>query len=356
MSGVLRVWPLPVRIARVATTLNSQFNSDIFDRNSNTVIATSHFPVLTVFSPATGVRSFGPHEPYNHLLVQSDNRNTFATYGLNELIELWSTTTMTRTNLINTRQGSLTQLSFIGKTDDIITSGRDGRLVRWTPSGEETLIAKLDQPIESFTLLLEHPHAYRSIIFNGLDGSFWHTTTDGEPVRFRQPDVRVSRLITLPDGLTVLAGNVRGEVLAINTSSWKQDIILRASGVIREISVTPDERWIAVATSDGFIHVGAMQDGLSRTREIDWRRLIIPVRHQAMTPDGLLIAVGSDGVVWVYSIPEQRWLCLPIINADFRWVATSMGGDAAAALDVEGRLIWIDMKAARALLDVSNPH
>jgi hypothetical protein len=126
---------------------------------------------------------------------------------------------------------------------------------------------------------------------------------------------------------------------------------LRASGAIRDISVTQDGHWLIVGTSDGFIHIGRLNDYMSEIDSPAWqKKLAIRARHQTVTPDGLLIAVCSDGTIWLYDIANGRWLSLPIGNADLRWVAASARGDAAAALDVEGRLIWIDLELVRKAL------
>src|SRR5213078_721077 len=76
----IRAWPLPVEFARIAMTMNSQFNTAAFDKQSRMVIATTFFPTLTTFSPSTGVRTFTPHEPHNIYLVQSRGGRVFATY------------------------------------------------------------------------------------------------------------------------------------------------------------------------------------------------------------------------------------------------------------------------------------
>jgi eukaryotic-like serine/threonine-protein kinase len=357
MKGTLRTWPLPVRFARVATTLNSQFNTDIFDKQSGSVIATTYLPTLTTFSPTTGIRSFGPHDPYNFSLVQSSNGNTFVAYGLNELVEFWSAATMTRTNVLNTKQGSLSQVSFVENTDDVITSGHDGRLIRWTSSGVEKPLAQLDQPIDVFALLpADVANMHGSVVFSSFDGALWHTMENGQPIRFKHGDARVSRMLTLSDHRTVLAGTTKGEVVAINTKSWKYHIVLQTHDTVREISTTRDGRWIVVGTNDGSIHVATLPEGVSDPETASWQRLTVRARRHSVTSDGLLIAVCSDGVIWLYAISEQRWLCLPVGDADFRWIATSATGDAAAALDVEGRLIWIDLDTARKLLTGKQSH
>jgi hypothetical protein len=84
---------------------------------------------------------------------------------------------------------------------------------------------------------------------------------------------------------------------------------------------------------------------------------MVQARHLALTPDGLLLAPSTDGVVWIYSIPRRRWLCLPMGSGDLRWVTVSSDAAAAVAVDYEGRLLWIDLQQARAYLaDKARPQ
>jgi WD40 repeat protein len=352
VRGALRVWPVRARFAKAAVALNSQFNTVIFDKHSTTALATSYFPALTSYSPTTGARSLSPHGPYNFTLVQSDQGDTFAAYGLNELVEFWSAKTMTRTSVVNTMQGSLTQLSFVSGSDDVVTSGHDGRLVRWTSAGKGSILANLDQPIEFFALLQARSGQPQSeMVFSSFDGALWRTDHRGLPSLIRSAGARATRVIALPDHETVLAANVAGEVIAINTRSWNTETILRASSAVGDISVTQDGHWLILGTNDGFIHVGRLNDQMALSNRVTWQyKLAIRARHLAVTSDGLLIAVCSDGTIWLYALSDHRWLSLSVGNADFRWIATSTRGDAAAALDAEGHLIWIDLEAARKLL------
>jgi serine/threonine protein kinase/WD40 repeat protein len=342
VRGALRAWRLPLRLARVVTTASSKFNTAILDDRSTMVTATTFLPVLTTYSPAAGVGSVGPHELWNIYLEQGPGGSWFATYGLNDVIEIWSSATMTRSHLINTGHGSISQLHFVGDTGDVVTSGRDGRLVRWDSSEQATVIARLDQPIEGFALA----PATGSIVFSSADGALWHTDADGRPVLELPGGSRVLRLITLPDQRTVYAGYANGTVVAIDTRSWQHEIVLRGSGSVQDISITSDGHTMAISTNDGTLHVSTAQVG-ART----WRNLKVRARHQALAPDGVLVTLGTDGTIWMYSIPRRRWLCVPTGTGDLRRVAMTTGGGAAVALDAEGRLIWIDLDAARKLLD-----
>jgi hypothetical protein len=130
---------------------------------------------------------------------------------------------------------------------------------------------------------------------------------------------------------------------------------LHAAGAVQELSITDDGHTLAVATKDGKLHIGTLHD--KPTAVTTWQTLMVQVRHLALTPDDLLIAPSTDGVVWIYSIPRRRWLCLPMGSGDLRWVTISSDAAAAVAVDYEGRLLWIDLHEARALLaDQARPQ
>jgi serine/threonine protein kinase/WD40 repeat protein len=348
--GAVRVWQLPARFARIAVTLNSPFHTAIFDDRSNRVIATTYLPTLTTFSSDTGLRDLGPHEVANIYLVRSRSGRTFATYGLHDVVELWSSASLTRMRVIQSKQGSISQLSYVGDTDDVVTSGRDGRLVHWGLNGNERLIARLDQPIGVFAIAA----ATDSVVFSSADGALWYTGDHSQTLQLKKPGSRVNRLLTLPDRRVALGGYANGDVVSIDTQSLQQRIILRASGAVQEISTTPDGSIIAVATTDGIIHIGTRETHQSHVETMKWSALAMRARYQALSSDGLLIVLCTDGTIWMYSVPDRHWLCLPTGRADLRRVVISADGGTAVAIDSEGRLIWIDLVAARKLLDVTH--
>src|SRR5262249_8799018 len=174
--GSLRAWPLPPRVARVAATTDRRFYAAAF-RDESTVTATSFGGGLTTFSPATGIQTSGPHEDLNIQIQPSSSWRTFATYGLEDALEIWSWASLQRTRVLPTHHGSVSQVALLGDSGELISSGRDGRLVRWPASGEPAVLAKLDQPIDSFARIARTGE----IVFAGADGARWRTD-GGRPV------------------------------------------------------------------------------------------------------------------------------------------------------------------------------
>jgi WD40 repeat protein len=359
VTGAVRVWPLPLRLARVVATSNSAFHTAIFDPRSTSVIATTWQPAFTAYSPSTGTREIAPHEQYNQFLEQASTGKTFATYGLTELVEVWSTETLTRKLLITTGHGSVSQLGFIDGSEDFITSGNDGRLLRWSSTGEQTPLAKADQPIDRFAWVASSGAA----VFSTADGALWRTNAGGRAISLRVGGTRVNHILAVPAQHTVYAGYANGDVIAIDTAAWSSDpqrveieVVLEKAGPVREIAASSDGRTVAVATTTGTIHVGAWRDGAGIAERLSWRTLDARARYVMLTDDGLLVATCSDGTIWLYSIARGRWLCLPTGTVDLGRTAVSANAKAAVALDREGRLIWIDLGAARALLDGPSAH
>jgi serine/threonine protein kinase/WD40 repeat protein len=353
VRGGIRAWPLPARFARVAVTSRSPFQTAIFDKQSTMVTATTWLSALTIFSPSTGVRAVEPHVRDNMFLERASSGRTFATYGLHDVVEVWSFATMTRTRVITTGHGSISQLHFVGETDDFITAGHDGRLVRWTPSGEQSLITQVNQPIDRFAPF----SATDSIVFSTADGALWRTSARGQVLSLRAGGSRVNQILAPPDQALVYAGYANGDVVAIDTRSWQQEALLHGAGAVREIATTDDDHTIAVAMNDGTIHVGTRHEDASGSGDVTWVALATRAHHIALTPDGRLVAVCTDGTIWLYSAPRRRWLCLPTGTVDIDRTAVTDNGKAAVALDSEGRLIWIDLEAAHKLLDSTvNTH
>ncbi|MBC7975636.1 MAG: hypothetical protein H7138_11700, partial [Myxococcales bacterium] len=171
VRGGLRAWPLPARVARVLGDVHTNFLSAFFNERTNAVVATTHKATLTVFSAAGGVRAIAPHVP--EALRIASSRERFATYGYSDVVELWSAAEMTLTRTLVTRHGSVSHVELATDTDDVITAGQDGRLVRWV-AGAPTLVARFDQPITTFAL-----GATRSPVVATDDGALWRITDDG---------------------------------------------------------------------------------------------------------------------------------------------------------------------------------
>jgi WD40 repeat protein len=345
LSGAIRTWPLPSRLVSATAAVNAGLHTAAFYDGDTKVVATAFRTALTTLSPRAEIGSAEPHELYNVLLERSPDASALAAYGFNDHIELWSLPSLTRTQAIHTGQGTISQLRFADGTHDVIAAGHDGRLVRWSASGEATLLARIAQPIVGFAAA---PTA-GAMIIGAADGSLWRTGAAAEPIPLRGSGSPVMSLLAPPEQRAVYAGYASGDVIAIDTRSWDQRRVLHADEPVLALTSSLDGRRIAVTTHDA-IYVSTL-DGADPAAQPRWTQLVIRASHLAIATGGLLVALGTSGSIWLYSIPQRAWLYLAAGTADLRHVVSSAAGDRAVAVDADGRFLQLDLRAARARID-----
>jgi WD40 repeat protein len=347
--GSVRVWPLPTRVARIVTTSPTRFYTAIFYKDSSAVIASTGLSALTSYSSSKGIRSIGPHDFTNIYLERSRSGDTFVTHGFGETIEIWSMdgASITRTQALQTRQGSIAQLAFLEDSSDFITSGRDGRLVRWTSKGEATTLAHLNQPTDKFALLRSSDF----IVFSTADGALWRLTDSDRQYRaLRPPGAQVTRIVATVDRRLLYVGYANGDVIEIDPLSWQGKTVLHSSRAIRDIAISANGDIIAVATNDEALFVGSRAS--SNTEDITWSVLPARVSHLSLTSDGLLVAPCVNGLLWIYATYQHRWLCLSTGIVNLGWSTMADDDSAAVVLDSEGHLIWVALNDCRKLLNI----
>ena len=343
VHGGVRVWPLPLRVARVAATVGSWMNHLVFDKRAGTIIATSWQSTLSTYSPSGGLQTIAGHQSSNIDLVKSWSGDTLATYGETDIVELWSSETLAPPRLIRTGHGAVSSLHFIGGQDEFLTSGHDGRLIRWTALGEATLLSQHALPINNTVFLAETA----AVVYSTADGAVWRVTADRAGTTALSSGSSARRLVAHPDGHTAYVGYSNGDVVELDTRSWQHEVILRGAASVRDIVVANDGRSMGVVTNDGTLHVGTMRHDAARPMQPTWNEFRGRAQRVALAPDGLMVTTSTDGTLWLYSEVRQRWACVPLGAADLVDLAVSSDGATAAVLGRSGRIWWIDLQLAR---------
>jgi WD40 repeat protein len=350
--GALRVWPIPNRIARVPANVDTSFASAIFTGTTDTTISTTTGAELIEFSPPNNIRTVSPHLASATSLESAANGNTFATYGSSESVELWSLQTLSRQRVITTGQGAVSRLAFIGKTDDFVTAGRDGRLIYWTANGEQRQTVKFDSPIVN----LVSADSAQYLIVNTVDGALWRTDGSDHAAPLRSSGARVVKMMGIPNTESVGIAYENGELNVLDTHTWQQVSILHTGQAVRDVAFSRNGDTIAVADSDDIIHVGRRTGTSWAADKIIWTAFAARAGRLALAPDGLLVALCSDGAIWLYSSMYKAWICLPI-GAAPRIVVVTTDGHFAAIFDTEGRIVWLDLELARkSFVDMATVH
>ncbi|MEO7734375.1 MAG: WD40 repeat domain-containing protein, partial [Kofleriaceae bacterium] len=342
--GNLRGWPLPGRIARVASDLRAQVAGAIYDDRIGAVLLTSPAPTLAQVSADGDAHSTTPRIPGNARMVRSDTGERFATYDSGGgLVELWSAATATRARIVDTHQGGVLDVALDDATGELITAGRDGRLLAWSTSDEPRVIARFDRAINGFV----RSPGTQAIVANTVDGALWRVEPDGRVRPLRPAGVAVVSARAIPRSNEIAVGYQDGEVAMIDTLTWRTSALVRASESIRDIVVALDGKTIAIAANDGTIHLGARQGQDWIGPGVTWTVLHVAVRRLALTSDGLLVVMCNDGIVWLYATAERRWRCLSTGVTNLVFLAASADGQSAVVIDRDGRVVWLDLRLAR---------
>jgi hypothetical protein len=256
--------------------------------------------------------------------------------------------------VVATGHGAISQLRFLADSTGFVTSGQDGRLVRWTVADDAapapSLIARTDQAIEDFVIA----PATHAIVLQTRDGDLWQAALSaaGAPTHLAGDHAsacaRLGRMRALPDGFTVYCGTKSGTLRAIDTRDHQVSVVVQLPGRIQEIAITPDAKTIAISTVTNALYISTRA---TPGAPWAWRPLELRTTHHAITPDGIVVAAGNDGTLWLYEVGRDRWLCLPVGSLDLSRVVIDPAGTAAGVLTVDGRLLWLDLVAARTLFD-----
>jgi WD40 repeat protein len=348
VRGALRVWPLPSRYARVAANVRTRFVSASFQGGSSTVVATTFRPDLAIFSPSNGLQFVGPHIDGNIFLEVSANGDALATYGSGESVEIWSSPPIRRDRVVKTQHGVVSKVEFDDNSADIVTAGRDGRIVRWRASGELTVLAQFDQPVMNFV----RAPGTDAVVANLADGSLWQVNSDGRVLNLRPSGSQVTRLIVLTDRNSVGVGYANGQVVIIDTQTPKQRLLLHVPGAIRDIAIAENAPNIVVAAHDDIIYIGESAEGLNSDAQFSWSTFPARARRIALSQDQLLLAITTDGFVWAYSLHSKFPLCITTGTSDLSNIVISRDDKIAAVLDADGRIISLDLDMIRSTIGV----
>jgi WD40 repeat protein len=341
VRGALRAWPLPGRHARLVANVSRRFRAAFF--SDDTLITTTPYPELTVYSVSKGVRAVSPHlNDAMHIAHTADGR-MFATYGSNDSVEIWTAPELLRKRMFATHHGVVSQVEFIGNTGEFVSAGRDGRLLLWDPAGQPTKLAALPQPIGSFAL----GATSRSAIMISSDGGLWQTRGEGDATPMARGTAEITAIVSSPDRTSMYIGDAKGNVSIIDANTARQRPILHAGDAIQSIVFDGGGKAIAVTANDGTIHISNLPSDSLIGAAILWRTLHARTRGIAFTPDGLLIAACTDGSIMIYSWLRDRMFYIMIGTVDLTYVAVSGNAKSAIVLDTEGRIIQIDLAAVR---------
>jgi WD40 repeat protein len=338
--GGLRAWPLPTRIVQGLADFPQWVNSAIYDSRTKKVIASTGSADLWTYASGE-IAAVRPHTLDTPIIVTSPDRSHFAMYGDSNVVELWSTSPLLRARATRSRQAKITHVEFEPEGSSLILSGKDGSLARWSFTDTLVQLYQFDQPIENFSSAGDS----HSIVIATQDGALWLFDHNAIVKPLRGPGSHIVQILTLPDRISVCVGYDDGRTVIINTRTSEQTLLPRVSGAIRDLAAS--DRVLVLIANDDKMHVVRAEHGWNSAA---WSTLSAPVRSAAVTADGLLISICTDGAVWAYSIQNQAWLCILTGSSELVQLAFDDTETTAFLVNVDGHLMTVDLDAVRRLV------
>jgi WD40 repeat protein len=340
VKGGLRAWPPPRPLARVLADIHQEkVFSSLYEPQHQVVVAVTRGPALFAYSTATGVQA-AKHTVTTPLVARTANGHEFATYGSSSVIERWSLVPLERRAMVDTGHGTVSHAEFIADTSELLTSGSDGRLVRWAGAVPHE-IYRFGQMIDTFA----RAAGASATAVASHDGTLWRVDDDGGATVLRPPGVRATQMRPLPDGISIAIGYANGAIDMLDLRSGRRTEVARASEAIGDIAVSRDGEAIALAAGDGTIRLGQRRG--DSWFAAAWISLAVDARRVGFTGDGMLLSITGDGAVWLYAPERRSWAYIPTTGAALTELLLDDRGATAFVFAGDGQLISIDLTTTR---------
>ncbi|KAK3897399.1 Minichromosome loss protein 1 [Staphylotrichum tortipilum] len=132
----------------------------------------------------------------------------------------------------------------------------------------------------------------------------YKTGFDGEPTNVDDCQEQNLALATSKDFFVAASEDGTVSYYALGDSNMFDRFLLRTSLPVRDVALSPDARWCAVASDELTVKLVGVQDN---TQLLTLKEHAKPTKHLAFDPKGSLLALScTDGVIYVYSLTADH--------------------------------------------------
>lgn len=131
----------------------------------------------------------------------------------------------------------------------------------------------------------------------------YKTGFDGEPTNIDECQEQNVSVVTNNEFFVVGSEDGTVSLYSLETNAFER-FLLRTSLPIRDIALSPDSRWCAVASDELSVKIVGTEDN-TQMRHLKSHGK--PTKHLAFDPKGSMIALScTDGVVYIYSLTSEE--------------------------------------------------
>ncbi|KAF2223201.1 putative chromosome segregation protein [Elsinoe ampelina] len=162
------------------------------------------------------------------------------------------------------------------------------------------------------------------------------TGSDAEPVNIDVPQEAHTALAAADDFF--ITGSEDGHVCKYSLETHALDeILLRSTLPIRDVAISPDGLWAAVASDELVVKMVNTRD---MTQVLQLKEQAKPVKHVAFDHSGSQLAVScTDGVVYVYSVSSEQPKLVKKLDGLIKMVETEAQASSAVIWHPDGRAL-----------------
>ncbi|EMC96447.1 hypothetical protein BAUCODRAFT_24221 [Baudoinia panamericana UAMH 10762] len=176
----------------------------------------------------------------------------------------------------------------------------------------------------------------KKLITVGSNGAFriFQHGSDGEPAVIDVLSDSHTCVAATNDFFVVGAEDGSVTKYSLLTNSM-DDILVRSSLPVRDLALSPDGEWVAVASDELDVKVVNTRD---MTRIMHLREQSKPAKHVSFDIGGSLLTVScSDGIIYVYSISSEQPLLVKRIEGLIKSLETDAEASAKVTWHPDGR-------------------
>lgn len=303
-NGTVRFWDTATQqfMGEIQAHPESSVSAIAFSPKGDYLVSAGEDRLVRLWDATTHkcVGEFRSHTDRIPALAWSPDGKYFVSAGWDTSARVWQPTHADPMILLNSHADQVVMLAFSPRSQVLATADSDNDIHLWTDplSGKQGLVLKA------------HTDEIRCLAFNA-DGTrlasagadrivhIWDTTT-GQLVAGPNPTGQQSlAVLTLPDQRQLLA-SAGGPKFRLWDLATGQEVNLPGMTSAYSVTVSPDNRWLAVGGTDHFTRLYDAHKLDQPPRLLEATKP--PIGAVSMSSDGKLLAHTSpaDGLVWLW--------------------------------------------------------
>lgn len=212
---------------------------------------------------------------------------------------------------LGSHDGPVQSLVYVPGEESIVSGGQDGRVILWSPDGNESKpLVQLAGAQEVYAIGIDPASGMMAIGTSSGQIHLYRTFDDPQEVATWQAHVAPNPVLSLtftPDGDSLISGGGDGKVNVWSVDSPGSVVaVIPGEEYVRVVAISPDGRWLAAGGDNDAIGLWSMEGpGKLASEPALLESFGGHVNGAAFNREGTLLAVGSeDGTIHLIDLHQ----------------------------------------------------